>query len=338
MLTTDENGLLYLMQSDHAMVKVYSPDGALLREIGGRGGGPGEFERPARLGWLGNMLWIDDFAQRRITLFDAQGQYVRSVTIDEPCGDSRCSPIALLADGSVLGQSQALSTALSQRVPYVEPLHRYSEDGHWLHPYAMAVRRNELAAIPIDNGVSYISQTFTDTDLVSVHPLGLDVVIVSREASVSSNHSMFEITRISFTDDTIFRRSYHYSPRPMPDSLRRKELDERSRAAEGMLGGERSGAMRATIRERLFLPDFLPPVTRVVRGRDGTIWIRREMDGRESVEWYALDGTGLFVGRASLPQAMRVLYGDLQNLIGYEVDQVGVIRVVRHRISQPEEQ
>ena len=53
-------------------IRVYSPEGIILRCIGRRGGGPGEFERAPRFGVSGDTVWAVDNRRNRITLFDRE--------------------------------------------------------------------------------------------------------------------------------------------------------------------------------------------------------------------------------------------------------------------------
>ena len=79
----DSRGNIYVLDTRNFRVQVFDPSGKYLRTIGRNGQGPGEFEMPSILrlgGDSGNIYVLDRF--RRVSLFDAQGIYIRSVSID----------------------------------------------------------------------------------------------------------------------------------------------------------------------------------------------------------------------------------------------------------------
>jgi hypothetical protein len=76
-IAVDGAGRLYVADSRPAAVKVFSPDGTLLRVIGRQGGGPGEYRNP----WIaarGASVVMHDPAQSRTSVFDTSGKFLRS--------------------------------------------------------------------------------------------------------------------------------------------------------------------------------------------------------------------------------------------------------------------
>lgn len=77
-LATD--GSVLVAESRPSVIKVYGPDGAYLRSIGGDGAGPGEF----RVAWIavrGDTLVVQDPMNARATIFDwREGRLLRSVS------------------------------------------------------------------------------------------------------------------------------------------------------------------------------------------------------------------------------------------------------------------
>jgi hypothetical protein len=76
-LTTDDAGNVYVMQRQPALIKVYGPDGAWLRDIGREGDGPGEF-RSGMLGLVGDTLIVQDPNNTRMTTFLTDGAFLAS--------------------------------------------------------------------------------------------------------------------------------------------------------------------------------------------------------------------------------------------------------------------
>ena len=76
-LAVDDAGRIYVMDTKPAVVKVYTPEGQLIRTIGHEGEGPGEF----RIGFIasrGPHFVLHDPRLNRTTLFDTAGTLVRS--------------------------------------------------------------------------------------------------------------------------------------------------------------------------------------------------------------------------------------------------------------------
>lgn len=82
-------------------LRFYSGTGEHLRTVGGEGGGPGEFQNIRTLAGLeGDSLLVYDWGQRRVSMFDATGAFVRSFT---PGAETEFPNVrGVLSDGSLL--------------------------------------------------------------------------------------------------------------------------------------------------------------------------------------------------------------------------------------------
>ncbi|MCH7857839.1 MAG: hypothetical protein IIB37_13885 [Gemmatimonadetes bacterium] len=57
-LHLDRSGRLYLRPPGEARVTIVDTEGRFVRHVGRRGEGPGEFQRVAGMGLLGDTLWL----------------------------------------------------------------------------------------------------------------------------------------------------------------------------------------------------------------------------------------------------------------------------------------
>lgn len=64
-------------QSD-GEIRLFSSEGEFVRRIGGRGGGPGEFESVDWMGAFGDTLVISDWGQARVSLVNTAGDFLES--------------------------------------------------------------------------------------------------------------------------------------------------------------------------------------------------------------------------------------------------------------------
>jgi hypothetical protein len=104
-ITTDEDGNVYLLDTQLSEVKVFSPDGEYINTLGREGEGPGEFRRPTGMFFVpGGNLGILQAAPARIVLLTKDG---------EPAGDFPAPQLAgegfiALLGGRYMGDRLAL--------------------------------------------------------------------------------------------------------------------------------------------------------------------------------------------------------------------------------------
>ncbi|HYR12316.1 MAG TPA: hypothetical protein VEQ60_31300 [Longimicrobium sp.] len=335
-LTVGRDGTLYVSQPQEHVVKIYRADGRYLRSLGREGEGPGEFAQPTTLGWRGDSLWVADPAQARISLFRPDGTFVRAITFSHASQvtEGRTNiPAYLLSDGSVLGWWQAPLQLLSQGRPVSSPMVRFTPRGEPINVMARRESRNEFGEIVEGNSRTYFPQAFTDSPLEAVAPDGSGVVIVRRDAATRAGRTTFHVRRMDASGRVTLSRNYSYVPIPLSSAAVDRALDEH----ESALGDTRirtpeAAVLRRELRRHLYRPRFLPPVTALVLGRDGTIWLRREELGRPMAWWHVLDPGGRIIGRAWVPARLSVRYADRTQLWGIEHDELGVPTLVRFRI------
>jgi 6-bladed beta-propeller protein len=113
-------------------IRIYSPTGQLVSRFGRAGSGPGEFQDISRLLLFGALdsLLVFDFPQRRATVFDLQGKYVRGF-VPQPLPNKMAAFVdGAFKDGSLLVSSvPALTPEIRGLVRPVRSLWRYSPDG-----------------------------------------------------------------------------------------------------------------------------------------------------------------------------------------------------------------
>ncbi|HDJ86245.1 MAG TPA: 6-bladed beta-propeller [Chromatiales bacterium] len=71
-------GLIYVADTGANDIKVFNDDGKLVKVIGRRGRGPGEFNGPTHITFAGDRLYVSDTLNARIEVFDARGKYLRT--------------------------------------------------------------------------------------------------------------------------------------------------------------------------------------------------------------------------------------------------------------------
>lgn len=119
---------LYLLDRGNARVLVFDRAGRFVRQLGHKGGGPGEFEVPIGLAVLPDGgIAVLDLAHLNLTLFGADGRFRRTVAWQPAWGfpdrtlaaDPRGGVITLLRPGLVPGPGGALPTRPTQALARV---------------------------------------------------------------------------------------------------------------------------------------------------------------------------------------------------------------------------
>jgi len=78
-LDVDDEENIYVLDWMAGHIVVFSQKGDVLRTIGRKGQGPGEFERPMDISIFGNHLMVHDL-ERGISSFTLKGEFIKSIT------------------------------------------------------------------------------------------------------------------------------------------------------------------------------------------------------------------------------------------------------------------
>ncbi len=118
----------------------YGRDGYLLRRVGGRGGGPGEF---LELEWLSrygpDSILAFDVRNHRVSYFDSDGNFGRSVRLEPNAEIPVPRLVGFFADGSLLATHGAFVLGGDPPIRVERPaisLFRYEPDGNSAIPLA----------------------------------------------------------------------------------------------------------------------------------------------------------------------------------------------------------
>ena len=78
----DDNSIFFCSQRQHVVMKI-DLHGNLIKRIGGKGQGPGEFNLPLFPYIVGDLLFVSDIGNSRIQIFTLDGNYVRQIRMIE---------------------------------------------------------------------------------------------------------------------------------------------------------------------------------------------------------------------------------------------------------------
>lgn len=353
LLDLDREGNVYVFEARDVEIRVYSPDGELLRRIGRAGQGPGEFANWTVLGGIsGDTLWTFDMGGERLTLFDLEGNVLSTARIENvtaplaTAGDRvRIVPQDRGPDGLFLGDRGSTSMGSGSHgaaevasIPRV----RFGADGRVVDTIGSYPRR----APPEPRLISVRGSRFRLPEPPGLAspwiPTGDGHVIVENE--VSESERALRITRLGHSGDTLEMRLLGYQPKAFPDSILEAAATEAAhqvgdtpiRTSSGVEFLERhaedTAAARSAIRRQMDFPEFQAPVQGHEVGADGSIWLRREDLGAEEHRW-AVFGADLDPrGEVRIPRSFRILRVSTDGLWVAESDELGIPWLVHYRL------
>lgn len=326
------DGEMYVAQSDEGMVRVYDASGLYLRSIGRRGDGPGELRSVDAMGWKGDSLWVVDIPSARVTFFSARGRTLQAIAIRGPMlagiSSRPTHPRVVASDGSVLG-----FPFTGGRYAGPAPLLRMDRAGALLDEIGSLHVSGNYTSIRATLGgrpiAMQMSLPIQDGSMWAYSPRDSAVVLVHRPTAVGGDPALFRVEKLRSSTDTVFARRYRYRPKPISPAAVDSALD---RAAGFFARHAPRHEVAQLLRDSIPIPRYQSPITELVVGRDGTIWLRREAMGTDEVEWLVLDADGRIIAELNIPPMVKLLAAERGRAWGVVRDELDVPYVVRYRV------
>lgn len=339
-MQVDREGRIYTAHPQDVTILVHDADGNRVGRWGRKGEGPGEFDRLGGIGFVGDTLWAFDYGLYRITYFRPDGSVLRSVKVPIDLGedptDSPPRPSGVLPDGRLFGSPPAWSHEVARGTITETPvlvMDTTGAAGDTLFRRPASVWAVQAPTGPITFG-SYRPQPFDDNALHAMSPHEPEYVVVDR-AVEGEDDTRFGVARITFDGDTAFDRSFAYEPVPIDPGAADSLVGAFAEAFnEPRFSSAPTAAQAAEwARANLYVPAHQPPVTALLVGRDGSIWLQRERAAPERVEWLVLDPDGEPIGRVELPGRTTVAVAERSRVWGWELDDLDVPYIVRYGVG-----
>jgi hypothetical protein len=340
-LTVSPSHGVFLSDRSLPFVLQLDSTGALRQILGREGRGPGEFVRPASMGWRGDSLWVEDWGLMRVTLFDTVGAGFSSFSVLFPQRPSafgrrryasgNAQPVALLPDGDLLVY-QAPNQPETGR-PASMAILRVSRDYVLRDTVSYGVTPHLAMSFLFAQGSAMLSQPFSDDPLFRVSPDGRWFARVDRLAGERETGS-YRVTLKEYGSRVVYQRDFRYSGLPLTDDTVETYI-RNTLHPDAFPGQVRAPITRDSLESQLFRPRYYPPVADARVGRDGVVWLRVVAGGtgadlrQGEAEWVALSQHGFELYRVVTPSRLRVYSADRRSLWGVEYDDDG-IPAVRH--------
>jgi hypothetical protein len=302
----------YVVDSKESSLSWFDRSGKLIKRLGREGAGPAEFRSLSNAGRFGDTLWVMDPQLQRVSLFNPDGDFIRTVSV--PPYQRRRPIVRAFTSQDLLIETE---TYVSRETNYGADLvaARISHagvnldtiavlkfgTGHWLYrnppptPYAVM-----------------LGNPFNDGSLFDTDSKGGNLTVVHR---IVDSRNTYEVIRVSPSGSRIWARRFNYSPRPITNAVK-------------------DSVVSAQYRSAAKFPAHIPAVSRVVVGEDGTVWLRREELGTNGrSEWNVLSADGRLVGRFTTNKRFQVHVATARSVIAVTEDENDAPIIVRFAVS-----
>jgi hypothetical protein len=271
---------LYVLDRGNARVLVFDRNGRFVRQVGKRGGGPGEFTSPGRLAITADgSLVVADQARQAFSVFGPDGLFKHSIPFDASYGISGIGLAAHPRGGVVTGTEPL-------------PIPGRPARGNAVLWYTMAenARPNRLFEVPVTAEPSRpvtgggSGAMISSTRKPAFSPvLRWDVLPGGGIAAVSTAEYAVQVRNPDGTLSRVLQRAI--KPRAVTQRDRDAELESRSESAASgamvMVGGNTravSPAVRQAVAQHAETAEFatiMPVVQDLAVDRSGRIWVQR---------------------------------------------------------------
>ena len=310
------DGRMVTAHGREAVVRIFAPDGRLLRTIGRRGDGPGEFRNPYVVGYIGDTIWVHDSRRRRYIRIAANYE-----TTDLVASPPRTPTLGLTSGTTSLSYAEEptpLAIFRGDSIVRGFPIPIRTVVGHSFEVRDDAMRGAARGRGPVRTMYSPLA-TGTFAKLV---PGGRELVLVESAELWGGRTGQLAVRRVQTATGDTSRTVVVTLP---ARAVTRSEGDSLIAERAG-----RSGRLANQIRANARVPSHYPAVGDVRVGADGAVWVADAADMRS---WVVVDRAGTPLARVRLPARFTVFAVSRTQVWGALLDDVDLPTIVRYAIA-----
>lgn len=253
-----------------------------IRLVGRQGAGPGEFDRPGFMNWIGDTLWVSDYRLHRVQFFSDTGRLIRVATAMLPgnWGAGR--------DGRLVGFGP------------VPP--RISHPVNVLSHLPGSARLDTLRTFPVVS-VDRMELPLRDESVYVPQPLAAQTVIGSNAefnrfcAAVPEANSL-RLMCVDGRGRAAMNKVVSLPPRALSDAVYDSTIAFYLRTP---------GRTDAMMRSRVARPRHLPLALGMMVDQLGGVWLQRSHRYEATGLWTRLRPDGTILSDLVLPKRLRLL-------------------------------
>ncbi len=302
--TLAPGGGISLATAYQAPVVTFDSSGTRMMGAGRQGVGPGEWPstRSGGVTWLGDTLVVVERRPPRIHQFHADGSLIETRQVTPGAVTVSFLLRALEGPGALVVLPPRVDRA-PQRLAYLN-----LETGLADSLGTFQERFTFRLSFP-DGSLVVGPRPLGDHLLDATDPSGSGVILVDRSGSTDGGESAWRLRRIDAQGRSVLDRSICHHPQEISQRHRRDSIRawasmfSNNPSAQGMSEAE----LERTVADALALPEYWPPVDRVVVAADGSILLRREVRVDSFAVWETRDDLGELTGILFLPEDRWIL-------------------------------
>lgn len=333
-LAVDDSDRVYVGQSPDGQIRVYSRTGKRVGTIGRLGSGPGEMRSVDCITVIRGRILVSDYRLARIEGFTIAGRFVSDAPITMPSRPGQIlpllPPIAVFADGSFL---TTVTPMPGGPTVSLTPLLRVTPQGAIIDTVGAMNWRHKRMSATVQGMTFNDERPLNSGTRVAISSNGL--VLVTADAAVGG--AIVRVHRVALGDSPTWTRSYGLGAPRVSRELADKLIDDfqqRFAMAWKHMTGTARHLPRSVVEKAMALPSRIPPVTNVVVGTDGHIWLEHTLSNG-SARLYALDAHGEIAANVAEPPDFKPMAATADELWGVRLDRDGVSLVVGYQIVKP---
>lgn len=329
------NGRVVIADGGSLELRYFAPDGTYLGKAGGKGGGPGEFASMLLASLRGDTIVVYDYEAARLSMFDGDGQYLRSVTyavFTEGVGIPLL--VGMFTDGSALVWSS----------PVGRPARRPGTSTSELLLFGATADGQSYTALGAEPGTDV---QWDVTDRVST----MVPLLFGRSISLAVYQDSYAVAR---SDQYAIRL---YAKDGRLQAVVRKVVEPRTVTAGDIEVLQRARLVdvsepRRSQRLRMFramsIPPTMPAFGRAIRrggwnpeirfDDSGNLWVLEySLPGTDPWHWSVFRNDGQFLGTVAFPAGLEPLHIGDDFVVGRVQDSDGIeyVRVYTLHKKEP---
>jgi hypothetical protein len=321
------DGRILTAHTREAVVRVFDQAGRLIKVIGRRGDGPGEFRSPVRARYVGDRIWVDDLGAQRYKLFDARtyapvGSVVKGATGGYFLGlvsDTMSFHHTVAGDSARIG---IFGRTGERRIAIDLPIR------HAGHHFEVTVA--EVSPGGLLTGRMVPRRMYSPLAVVTrlePAPGGREVFVLEASELWNGPPGAFTIRRIETATGRIS------APVTAALPVRRvtpAEADSLITASAPTVRRPRDARSAEEYRQKARVPTTYPAFAAFMPSTDGVLWLTEyaRPDTR-----LVVDHTGKPLMRVRLPTGFRVLAVSRTHVWGYTLDADDLPIISRYRVQ-----
>ena len=320
-----DDGSILVRQARSQELPVFGGEGELVRVIGGRGEGPGEYLSIDAMGWLGDTLWVGDWRLRRVTYQSAEGGFWSDAGYDVASlgvGLTSTSPFHLSGDWAAT--HPAVRVAMMDQIGL--PVLMTDRNGRVLDTLSVWDRSSLMTRVVRGDRETPIFRPFLGMARAASSPSGsymavLEPVVEPAGDTVKAVLKVWNAAGAQVLDRVLGRVSA-----TVPEASKSEWLDEQ--ASRLVQDPQEAAPFRSQLENTVRIPERFGFADALVVSDDGHIWIGLQLEAEGRV-WWILNAEGRLLATTATPKGTELMAVGPTGVWGVMTDDLGINYIVR---------